>query len=528
MSDLIEPDNVAYFSYRNERVPVDKSVVDEIKLTATEAQLDPAEFLNEIVEKTYEKLNDEKLKARQKREELLAKLQALQTRGLQQVSKLVEAELNPATSVARPDERTRNERRSSSVSSVETQPEGRFKVSGSNGRVENENENENERIVSEETARINDIVVRNDNSKNDKNDGQKQIPKNNNSNKNDDKDQDTSNSYWAPMFLNNLMLSNFGNICQNMITLRKEEEFGSQKRQLKLVLRGQGLEDLISKKVPFVIGLPEVAIRQREAHVLLAMLAKIDKPLKEFVINSKTPLDLIVKLKQICVIRTPLTNTNEMRKQLEMKLTGNQSAREFILKFEGKVNKLVSNGLKIDESLKMHTLFHGIPKRFERVHLRMAKPETPTKPKPTFDQLKAMIIEEELVLNSLSESNEQKNESEGTANFANKFNKTHIKYKNSHNQDRNRVNKTFSQGNNKEPPHSNLSKPDNDKYCHLCRRDNHNKTSVIGRRKPASFVTRRDTHKLLVLLHKYMCQMARSAKYTLRKLSLNQKLKNLN
>ncbi len=111
------------------------------------------------------------------------------------------------------------------------------------------------------------------------------------------------------------------------------------------------------------------------------MLAKIEKPLKDFVINSKTPLDLMTKLKQICVIRTPLINTNDMRKWLEMRLSGNQTAREFILKFEERANKLATNGLKIDDSLKMHTLFHSIPKRFERVHLRMAKPETPNKPK---------------------------------------------------------------------------------------------------------------------------------------------------
>ncbi len=174
-------------------------------------------------------------------------------------------------------------------------------------------------------------------------------------------ERDMNDSFWTPMLINNMLLNNFGNVCGNMVALTKEEEFGNWKRQLKLVLRGQGLEDLISQKVPSPIGLPEVAIKQREAHVLAAMLAKIEKPLKEFVISSKTPLEMISKLKQICVIRTPLTNTAEMRKWLDMRLQGNQSAREFILKFEEKATKLIANGLKIDDSLKMHTLFHSIP-----------------------------------------------------------------------------------------------------------------------------------------------------------------------
>ncbi len=77
----------------------------------------------------------------------------------------------------------------------------------------------------------------------------------------------------------------------------------------------------------------------------------------------------------------------------------------------------MSNGLKIG-SLKMHTLFHCIPRKFERVHLRMAKPETPSKPKPTLDQLKVIIIEEELMLNSINEKKDLQNETVKIANFA--------------------------------------------------------------------------------------------------------------
>ncbi len=47
----------------------------------------------------------------------------------------------------------------------------------------------------------------------------------------------------------------------------------------------------------------------------------------------------------------------------------------------------------------------------------MAKPETPNKPKPTYDLLKAMILEEELVINAVNESKDQSNESAGIANF---------------------------------------------------------------------------------------------------------------
>ncbi len=43
----------------------------------------------------------------------------------------------------------------------------------------------------------------------------------------------------------------------------------------------------------------------------------------------------------------------------------------------------------------------------------MATPETPNKPKPTFDQLKAIILEEELVLNSLNETAELDKEQQG-------------------------------------------------------------------------------------------------------------------
>ncbi len=96
--------------------------------------------------------------------------------------------------------------------------------------------------------------------------------------------------------------------------LTKEEDFGNWKRQLKLVLRGQGLEDLISVKVPGPEGLPEVAMRQREAHILSAMLAKIEKPLKDLVIHAKTPKEVMTKLKQMCVVKTPMTNMNDMRK----------------------------------------------------------------------------------------------------------------------------------------------------------------------------------------------------------------------
>ncbi len=101
-----------------------------------------------------------------------------------------------------------------------------------------------------------------------------------------------------------------------------------------------------------------------------------------------------------------------------MRLSGNESAREFIFTFEEKANKLIVNGLKIDNSLKMHTLLHCIPRRFKRVYLRIAKSETPSKPKPTFDQLKAIIIEEELMLNSIEEKKDSNNKTVGIANFA--------------------------------------------------------------------------------------------------------------
>ncbi len=52
---------------------VDRAVVEEICATTNETQIELAEFVNEMVEKTYEKLNDNRLKARQKRDELMAK-----------------------------------------------------------------------------------------------------------------------------------------------------------------------------------------------------------------------------------------------------------------------------------------------------------------------------------------------------------------------------------------------------------------------------------------------------------------------
>ncbi len=72
--------NVVYYTHLGVRVPVDQKIVNEIKATAEEADVDPGEFISEIVIKTYEKLNAEKVK--QKREELIAKLHALRTQGL--------------------------------------------------------------------------------------------------------------------------------------------------------------------------------------------------------------------------------------------------------------------------------------------------------------------------------------------------------------------------------------------------------------------------------------------------------------
>ncbi len=258
MTHQIEKENVIYFSYRGDQVPVDKAIVQEIRATAKEAKIDPAEFIDEIVEKTYQKLNDERLKVRQKCDELMAKLQALKTRGLQQVSKIIEAELNFAKSSAENEKETRNDRRSSSVSSDGTRGEGRFKVSRSDRPLNNENDPKSSYNITSEN--VNDTTKNNNND--DRTDSSNDTIGNKNSKNTDEsKEQSSNDPFWAPMILNNMMLSNFGNICQNMTSLTKEEEFGNWKRQLKLVLRGQGLEDLISKKVPSIVGLPEVAIK---------------------------------------------------------------------------------------------------------------------------------------------------------------------------------------------------------------------------------------------------------------------------
>ncbi len=232
-----DPENVVYYDYRGERIPVNKTTIEEIQATAAEAELSPDEFINEIVEMTYEKLISERSKAQKKRNELIAKLHALKAKGLQEASEFVDAQYKPMSPSSRTEDNTNDgiarNRGEVSVSSTDTQKEERIKVS------------RNSQEINYETRKDNRKSPLNFESNN----------RNNDTDKFETTKTETGDSIWGPMILNNMLLNNFDNVCNNVTMLTKEEEFGNWKRQLKLVLRGQGLEDLVSVKAPGPEGL---------------------------------------------------------------------------------------------------------------------------------------------------------------------------------------------------------------------------------------------------------------------------------